>query len=479
MRWTPKHDVALLVAVALGVGTGCSPHAVRQDPTPSVEAPASYGAASTRDATGAEASVDRWWTEFSDPQLDALVAQTLEGNLDLQASWLRLQQAEALAEQQGARFWPQVSLEAQRSVTRTDIRDLTSQTTHNWQVSLPATFELDLWGRVASNVKAAELDASAARDDVSTIAITLSAQTTEQWFGVLELRERKRLLNEQVDINRKWLEVLEARFGYGRASALDVLQQREQIQGLEAQLLLVDAQEESALLRLTVLAGKLPGQATFGAGDRLPALPPLPSSGVPADLLDRRPDLQAARKRVEASDHRVAAAVADYLPTLRIGGNLLVSAMSLSEMFDMLISTAFVSLGVPILDGGNRAANIDRAELVVRAQLLSYTQTFLTAVQDVESALLLERQQQKNVEAVTRQLDLSRATLDAARIRYRDGGEDFLRVLVALQAVQRNEQSLVSAHRQLLSYRIQLYRALGGSWPQDLERPDADAEEAR
>lgn len=472
-----RHSQGGLVLLALIAAVGCSPHEVRKDPMPALEAPAGFVASESGGAAAVE--MDRWWEAFGDPQLDAIVDQTLEGNLELQASWLRLQQAESVAEQQGARFWPQVSLEAQRSVTRTDIRDLTSTTTHNWQVSIPASFELDLWGRLSSNAKAAELDASAARDDVSTIAISLSAQATEQWFGVLELRERKRLLQEQIEISRRWLELLEARFAWGRASSLDVLQQREQIQGLEAQVLLIEAQEESALLRLTVLSGKLPGQASFGGAERLPALPPLPATGVPADLLERRPDLRAARKRVEAADHRVAAAVADWLPTLRLGGNLLVSAMSLSELFDLLISTAFVSLGVPIFDGGNRSANIERLESVVRAQLLSYTQTFLTAVQDVESALLLERQQQANVEALERQLEISRSTLEAARLRYRDGGEDFLRVLVALQAVQRNEQAVLSARRQLLSYRIQLHRALGGSWPESLERPDAQAEESR
>lgn len=422
---------------------------------------------------GAPASPEAgWWTSFGDAELNATVERALASNLDLEMAWERLVQAETQVDAQVSGYWPQANFQATTSKTRIDVADVASSTTGQYQVSVPLSWELDLWGRIGSNVKATELEVAAARDDVSALAITLAAQVTEEWFTLLEARARRRILGEQLALQERWLELLEARFSYGTATALDMLQQRDQIQTIRGQLALVDGQEQASRNRLSVLVGAPAGAWQAGGGDALPSVPSVPASGVPAELLEQRPDLRAARRRVEASDHRVSAAVAQYLPTLRLTGSLALNAVALEDLLKTLISSVSATVGLPLLDGGGRDATLRRAESTMRVQLLAYTQTFLTAVRDVETAMVQERHQRSNIAELERQVELSRASLEAARVRYRDGGEDFLRVLTAQTSVQRAELNLLAAQRQLLSHRVQLHRALGGSFGDQLSRPE-------
>lgn len=399
------------------------------------------------------------------------MARALDSNLDLEAAWERVVQAEAQVDAQGSSYWPQVNFQSSATRTRIDIAELGTSTTNQYQVSVPVSWELDLWGRIGSQVEANRLEVAAARDDVSAVAVALAAQVSEEWFTLLETRARRRILQDQLALQERWLELLEARFGYGSATALDLLQQRDQIQTVRGQLTLVEGQEAASRRRLAVLVGVLPGSLEVSAGEALPALEALPPAGVPAELLEQRPDLRAARRRVEAADHRVSAAVASYLPTLRLTGSVGLNARALEDLLSTLISSVGASVGMPLLDGGTRDATLRRAESTLRVQLLSYTQVFLGAVRDVETAMIQERQQRANIAELERQVELSRASLEAARVRYRDGGEDFLRVLTAQTSLQRAELNLLTAQRQLLSYRVQLHRALGGSFGDQLTRP--------
>ncbi len=412
-----------------------------------------------------------WWTSFHDPGLDAVMARALDSNLDLEAAWERVVQAETQVDAQGSGYWPQVNFQTNATRTRIDIAELGTSTTSQYQVSVPVSWELDLWGRIKSQVEANRLEVEAARDDVSAVAVTLAAQVSEEWFTLLETRARRRILQDQLTLQERWLELLEARFGYGSATALDLLQQRDQIQTVRGQLTLVEGQEAASRRRLAVLVGVLPGSLEVSAGESLPTLEALPSAGVPAELLEQRPDLRAARRRVEAADHRVSAAVASYLPTLRLTGSVGLNARALEDLLSTLITSVGASVGMPVLDGGSRDATLRRAESALRVQLLAYTQVFLGAVRDVETAMIQERQQRANIAELERQVELSRASLEAARVRYRDGGEDFLRVLTAQTSLQRAELNLLTAQRQLLSHRVQLHRALGGSFGDQLTRP--------
>jgi outer membrane protein TolC len=202
-------------------------------------------------------------------------------------------------------------------------------------------------------------------------------------------------------------------------------------------------------------------------------LPPLPSAGIPSDLLQVRPDIRSAQRRVASADHRIAEAVADRYPVLRLSGEVSLLTQK-SDFISQALTPLWnlvAGLTAPIFDGNRRAAEVDRRDAVLAERVSVYGQTVLTALMEVENALVQERQQSLYIEQLTLQLEAAHAAVEQSRERYEGGLTDFLPVLTATSAAQVNEQTLLDAKRQLLSFRIQLCRALGGRWTTQLEAP--------
>jgi NodT family efflux transporter outer membrane factor (OMF) lipoprotein len=350
-----------------------------------------------------------------------------------------------------------------------------TQQLNQFSVSIGAAYEVDLWRRMANAGDAAALDALAVRDDVESIAITLAAEVAEAWFDLIAQRAQHKLISGQIETNETYLELVRLRFEKGLASALDVFQQRQQLVSTRAQLKLIESVIELHQHRLAVLAGAPPQGFAATTGDTLPPPPAaVPGTGLPADLLERRPDVRAARRRVEAADYRVAAAVADRLPALRLRGSTSLQSSSLADFIASPLWSIIASVTAPLLDGGRRAAEVERNRAVVEERLMGYGQVMLQAMVEVESALMQERQQLAYITDLEEAVELADATLREAQARYRQGLIDYLPVLAALQGLQRAELSLLLARRQLLSYRIQLCRALGGGWTQELAAPEGE-----
>jgi NodT family efflux transporter outer membrane factor (OMF) lipoprotein len=447
----------------------CSPHKVTKNPLPPVPVPDAFGT-----STGSNALPEKWWADFNDAALDQLIADTLSGNLQLRAAWARVEQARTLVIQANSGKYPQLELSAgaSRQKLRFNFQQEITVQSDQLSASLAASYELDLWRRMASQGDAAALDALAMRDDVESIAISLAAEVTEAWFDLIAQRAQKQLITEQLQINETYLELVELRFQKGLAAGLDVYQQRQQVVQTRARLRLIDATIELLEHRLALLTGKAPAAGPVAAPVELPSMPAVPGSGLPADLLARRPDVRAARRRVEAADYRVAIAVADRLPAIRLRGT---TGLQSSELADFIASPLWsiaASLTAPIFDAGRRKAEVARTEAVVEERLMSYGQVLLQAMIEVENALAQERQQVEYIKELEESIELAAATLREAQERYRQGLIDYLPVLSSLQAQQQAEITLLMARRQLLSYRVQLCRALGGTWTQTLGAPE-------
>ncbi len=445
----------------------CSPHAVNRTPAPPIATPAAYGIA----AVDQRPLPEQWWRGFGAPQLDNLVAQTLAKNLELRAAWARVRQARFLATQQGAARWPSVDLQASaaRQKNRFDLGDTVfTPTVDTFTVSASAAYEVDVWRRIANQSNAAAFDALAARDNAEALAMTLTAEVTEAWLDLVSQKAQKRLLSQQIELNDTYLELVKLRFQQGLASALDVYQQQQQAIATRANLTLIDAAIVLQQNRIAVLVGKPPAGLELSAPDALPTLPALPATGLPADLVGRRPDVRAAMRQVVAADYRVAVAVADRLPGLRLSGSLSLQSRELGEIIATPLWSVVSSIFAPLFDGGRRAAEVDRSEAVVDERLMTYGQTLLRAIVEVENALVQERQQLAYLSELEARLAILESTLREARGRYRQGLIDYLPVLSALQAQQQAELALLQAQRQLLSYRVQLCRALGGTWTRQL-----------
>ncbi len=418
---------------------------------------------------------DGFCSDFGNGELDGLVNKALDRNLDLRSAWARLEQAEAIQAQADSTLWPTVSAQFEASRSKSPAAPpIGSVEGNQFRLSAPVSYELDVWGKLAARRQAAEYDTQAVRADVEAFAISVSAQVSEAWFDVVSQRQKMTLIEEQIETAEKFLELTKLRLANGVATALDVTQQEQEIYRLRGQYETAKALEEISRLRLAVLTGEPPRAEVVGATAELPEIPAFPALGVPADILENRPDVRSARLRLEAADERTVAAVRDRLPSIRLSASMFLSTDTIGDLFDELFWSIGGSATQPIFEGGRRNAVIDQSEAAARERLFSYAQSMLTAFQEVESAVVRERQQKLFMEELEQQLESAEASLVIARERYRSGALDYLRVLTALRSVQTLQQAMVDAQRQQLSFRIQTCRAVGGAWTKELEAPKKD-----
>lgn len=411
--------------------------------------------------------VNRWWESFQSAELDALVNEALTNSPTIQQAWARLAQAEAIAVKAGSARYPTLGYGA----TASDKRNMTTETSvRNNTLGLNASYELDLWGRIQSQTEAAALDRDASREQLNTAAITLAAQTALNWSGIVAQRRQTELIRRQLESNKTSLELIELRFRKSFASALDVYQQRQAVAGTESRIPLAELREELLRNGLAVLLGRSDFKTLDIADTQLPALPPLPAIGIPADVLANRPDVRQAGLQLQSADWAVGAARADRLPSIRLTASAEYQNARFADLLDDWFANLAGSVTGPIFEGGRRKAEVERTRAVVDERLAAYRATVLNAIKEVEDALVSEQKQHDYIAALDRNLELSRHSYDEAINRYRNGLIEYLPVLVELVSLQNLERDRVEAQFTLLQYRINLYRALGGSWPQELAR---------
>ena len=418
----------------------------------------------------------QWWEDFRAPELDTLVGQALSGNFTLQEAWARLRQAQALAVQTGANLYPDLNVTAGGSTARQRTDSGSGGSTSSgssYSLGIASSYELDLWGKIRAEEEAAVLEAQASREDYSAAAMTVAAQVTEDWINLVSQRMQKQILLDQLETNRTYLELTQLRYRKSLASAVDVYQQRQLVEQVEAQLPLVEAAEATYLNELTLLLGKPQGSYPVITSDKLPSFGELPSTGLPADLLVNRPDVCSAGLRLMASDWQVAVARADRLPAISLSASALYSAESLDLIFDNWILSLAGNLAAPVFDAGRRSSEVERTTAVVDENLAAYRRTVYTAVKEVEDALVREEKTSQYVRGLQQQTATARLVLEEARLRYTKGITDYLPVLTALRSVQGLETSLVDQQTQLLINRVNLYRALGGTWTDEISAAQA------
>lgn len=420
-----------------------------------------------------EAIIDpqqRWWETFNDTELNGFIQEALAGNQTLASYWARLGKAEALAAKAGADLIPTVSGEAEAAYFRSDSPGLETES-ENYRLGLVASYEIDLWGRIRAESQAAELEAAASRQDLNAAAVTVAAEVAERWVRIIAQRQQKILLQEQLSANETYLDLVELRFRKSLASALDVMQQKQLVERVKAQMPLIDMEERLLLDELAVLLGRQPYNGPRFARAMLPDLDAPPAAGIPAQLLEYRPDILAAYDRLSAADHDLAAARADRLPALRLTGAAAYSSDDLDNLFDNWLANLAAGLTAPIIDGGRRKEEVLYTEAGIRQQLAEYRQTVLVAVREVESALVREEKIRANIRGIENQLKAARIALEEAGFRYTNGLIDYLPVLTQLLSVQNLELDLIARKTDLLIARMDLYRAIGGTWTDALTPP--------
>ena len=409
-------------------------------------------------------STGPWWRSFGDPTLDREVESALAGNLAQQQLAKRLDQAAASLRREGGALFPQVDLDGRIGYDSLDPGSSEKSASFG---SLLA-WELDVWGRIRSGVRAREREFDAAFQDWLGGRLLLSASVAETRMRVLEQRARLDVLADQIETNQTLLELVRLRVAQGISSRVDLLQQERQLDATRALVPPTEADLAAASYALDVLAGRSPGNRDRDTRRRLPGLPALPSAGVPSDLLKNRPDLLAQWNRILALDAEVGQALADRLPRLAIGASIERARIDgIAQTITGLVAESVA----PVIDGGQRRAEVDRRRALLEEALLAYSNTYLEAIRDVETALVRERRQAERIRLVERQLATARRTLEETRIRYSQGLTDYLPVIDALTSVQTLELSILALRREALTLRVGLHRALGGPMPKTAPPP--------
>ncbi len=451
----------LLLAVLVGLG-GCSPFAAQLQPEETVEMPQRYSFAGETSARS-----DLWWQSFGSPELNHLVDEALADNLSLRQAWARLQQASALSHKSASSREPDLTFGAERSDSRYRENGVTTSS-DSTSLGLSSSFEIDLWGRVAAEINSQQQEEQASREDLHAAAISLAAEVTDSWLQLLTKVEQQRLLADQLRTAQNYQGLIDLRFRKAQATALDLLQQQEAIAALKTELPELQAEEQRLRHKLAVLLGNTPQQPLSLSSFDLPQLQPLPGLGLPAELLEQRPDIRAAGFRLQEAGWDLTVAKADRLPALRLTASATTSG-DFGDLFDNWLLNLAGSLTAPLLDGGQRSAEVDRRQAIIDEQLAAYQETVLIAIREVEDALITEQKLQEQQIALQDQLRLAEQTLNTAKGRYLKGLSTYLPVLTELQNVEKLQQTLLTQQRSLLTNRVALHRALGGDWTERLQ----------
>ncbi|WP_423823017.1 efflux transporter outer membrane subunit [Salinisphaera sp. SPP-AMP-43] len=428
---------------------------------------------------------NHWWTAFDDPGLSQLIDYALTHNFTLQSAYARLQQARATVASQRANLFPEITGSAGESATHRSSSsyslsgvgtgsDATNGTAGglsfdqdsgtSWSdqqsLGLSASYEVDLFGRIRNGLEADKLTRRARESALQSAAVTLSGNIASQWYQYQEYRDRVALIQDQIETNRNVLELTTYSFNNGQAAAADVLRQRQTVASSQAQLAQAKAQVVVARHALAVLVGRSPSAFDPPPG-KLVGLPLLPDTGIPSTLLMRRPDVRQDYFTVAAADREVAVALAARYPQLSLSADYSGST-NVGSLFSNWVLQLGAQLTQPIFDAGQRAAEVRRTRAVVDENVADFQQTLLEAVQEVDDALVNERQQRDYLAKTAQQLKLSKQIVANLRLRYLRGATNYLDVLDALLNRQQLQLDNLSGRYQLLDYRINLYRALAG-----------------
>lgn len=461
------HLFIAILLLNLTVLTGCTPFKpIARQSTPE-DLPDKFSL-----YTGESAPDRRWWLSMGSNELNRLIETSLSDNLSLRETWARLAQSRAVAAKAGASRFPDLTGTAGAGTSRRQSGTGASTGAEAFSIGLASSYELDLWGRLQAEREAAALDVVASREDLNTAAISIAGEVAVRWIGIISSRMQKKLLEKQQQANETILELVELRFRNAMVSALDVYQQKQLVENVQAEIPLVEEKEKLLLHELAVLLGKPPGAELNVTADRFPDLPALPVVGLPAGLLSARPDIRAAGRRLEAADWQISAARANRLPSVSLSARARYGESDLDTLFDTWLLNLSASLAAPLLDGGFRKAEVDRTRAVMDQKLALYRDTVLKAVKEVEDALVREDKQQANIEGLQQVNKTARNALREAGARYRNGISDYLPVLTQLLSVQSLENTLILRQENRMVTRIALHRALGGAWPAELSPPD-------
>jgi outer membrane protein, multidrug efflux system len=448
-------------------------------PEARIDVPAAYREAETaqgrwKAAQPAEAQPrGQWWRVFHDPVLDALQQQAQTGYPGLAAAAARVKAARALWQGSQADRSMQLGLQAgvsrqkQSAVQAGAPADTRVPPGSAWQVGLGASYEVDLFQRVAQGVQAAEADAQAVEAAARSVQLALQADVAQAHFQLRALDAEVALLTQTLALREQTLALVNKRHQAGDVSALDVARAQADRSSTRAELQAVQGQRQRAEQALAVLLGQPPAAfrqapAPLLADLRWPGVP----AGLPSALLERRPDVAAAQARMMSANARLGQARTALFPALVLTAQGGQASPELSDLFAMSARTWLVSavLNLPLIDGGRNRAAITRAEAALEETVADYRGTVLQAFGEVDGQLTGLRSTREQAESVDEAVAAARRSAGLADKRYRAGEDSYATVLDTQRSLLAAERQAVQLRGAWATQTVGLVRALGGGW---------------
>jgi NodT family efflux transporter outer membrane factor (OMF) lipoprotein len=413
-----------------------------------------------------------WWTLFNDPQLNDLEGKLENANLSLQAAFARLQQARAQYRIARADLFP--SLTASSSATRERFSSNAPRflpgfpTTYNdFVLGADLSYEVDLWGRVRNEVAAAKATQQASAADLAATDLSLRAELAEDYFDLRTDDAAVQVLDQTVEEYRKALELTANLFSGGAAALTDVAQAQAQLQTALTQAADMRLQRAQAEHAIALLIGANPSSFSLAANPLpLDVVPPPLDPGLPSELLERRPDVAEAERRVASANAQIGQARAAYFPQFTLSA--VAGFESVSTATWIKAPSRFWSVGphvsLPLFEGGRLVAQTDQAKAAYAEQVANYRNTVLGAYRDVEDNLVALRQLQAESETAAGAVTATGTVLQQAQDRYKAGIATYLEVASAETAALQAQLTVVNIQTRRMNASVLLVKALGGGW---------------
>jgi len=433
-----------------------------------------------------DADLASWWRGFGDPELDKLVNQAIAQNLDVQTAAARIREARALERASGAAALPR--LDAQSSASRQRISEhaipvppggdgtgnfgsfgLPGSEFNTFRIGFDASWEVDLFGKTRRSVEAARARTGAAIWNRRDAQVMAAAEVAESYVALRTLQMRIVTAEAEVALQQRFVRLADARVRGGLVTGESLAQQESQLKTAQAAIPPLKAQANAQIHALGVLTGQPPEAlvAQLSPTAALPFAPAVPS-GLPSDLLRRRPDIRAAEQNLHAATADIGVVTADLYPrfALTAAPTLISTALASLLEWGSRSYSASASLDWPIFNGGKTRANIERTKAVQQQALIAYRKTILTALKDVEDALGNINNDRRQIASLEQAHTALARAEQIARERFNGGLVTYSDVLQAQASRISLESQLTQARGQQARDTIALFKALGGGWPE-------------
>ncbi|MBM4293752.1 MAG: efflux transporter outer membrane subunit [Deltaproteobacteria bacterium] len=481
---TIKYRRKLLICLMILALAGCAVGPDFQPPEP--KAPEGWhslakpGPAQASLTTPRPVNLVDWWQAFNDPVLTSLMQMALSANLDLKLAEARIRQARATRGTVASGFYPAIDATAFYRRSKSGSGSLNPAGGGGqpsvgavggerslFQIGLDAAWEIDIFGGVRRGIEAADADIRAAVEDRRDVLVTLAGEVGTNYLNLRGLQQEIAIARKNLESQKKTADITRRRFEAGYVSRLDLANADAQVATTESQIPRLESSAQAAIYTIGVLLGKEPAVLAkeLAIHGPIPPNPPEVPVGLPSDILRRRPDIRRAEAQLHAATARIGVAVADLFPRFSLTGSFGASGSKLS-LLDARGS--FWSYGPsvtwPIFDAGRIRWNIKVQDALQEQALLTYEKTVLTALKDVETALVAHAKEQEQRKSLAEAVTNNRQAVDLSMKLYLVGKTDFLNVLNAQRSLFVTEVALAQSTRNLGANLVALYKALGGGW---------------